>query len=210
MNRFIMAAGLGLGLAAVSASAAVYGIDFESYAPGALLQGPISFNGNATGLFDSRFIAPGNIEWSSVQAVGAAGSLTGNAARIGISSGNTDAASFSWNGMYVGGLAVGHNAPQDMAMRVTVFGMMGNILTQRLITVPAAGSGAISTAYIDLSDITSPTGGFSFQNPGGVQVFGRHFFVDNITYSDTPIPAPAAGLILPAGLMVMGRRRRSN
>lgn len=196
------------------AQAGVYTIDFESMTPGTELTSSVMFNGNANASFDSRFIAPGNIEYSTIQNIGTVGPLTGNVVRTGMSSGNWNIGSVDFHPLftttfYLGGLAVGHDAPQDMAMRITVFGMGGSIITQRNFSLPAAEPGQIVSSYVDLSDITQRAVGISLQNPGGVQVFGSHFYWDNFTYSDSPVPAPGALALAGIATALGARRRRS-
>lgn len=207
------AASIGALAMGTSAQAGVYTIDFESLAAGTQLTSSVQFNGNANASFDSRFIAPGNIEYSTIQAIGNVGPLTGNVARTGMSSGNTTIGSVDFHpifvaSFYLGGIAVGHDAPQDTAMRITVFGMGGSVLAQRNFILPAAGAGQIVSSYVDLSDIPQRAFGFALQNPGGVQSFGSHFYWDNFTYSDSPVPTPGAFVIAGvAGVAVLRRRR---
>ncbi len=209
----LVAAAVGALVVSSGALAGVQTIDFESLSAGTQLTTSVLFNGNANASFDSRFIAPGNIEYSTIQNIGTVGPLTGNVVRTGMSSGNTTIAGVDFQPLfvstfYLGGLAVGHDAPQETAMRVTVFGMGGSVITQRNVTLPAAGSGQIVSSYIDLSDITQRAVGIALQNPGGVQSFGSHFYWDNFTYSDSPIPAPGALALAGIAGVVGGRRRR--
>lgn len=196
-----------------SASATIYSIDFESLAAGTQLTSSVGFNGNTNANFDSRFIAPGNVEYSTIQNVGSSGPLTGNVVRTTAASGNTNVGSvdfvpFPTLGYYLGGIAVGQDSQIDMNMRITVFNTMGGIITQRNFMLPG-GPGTITSTYIDLSDIATRSGGIAIQNVGGLQTFGHYFYWDNFTYSDTPVPAPGAMALFSCGAIFAARRRRA-